>query len=628
MSWKTHQRPGKTAYRSARFRPLVEQLETREVPSSTSTLRYVVPTAAGVTVTPILTVGDSVPRTGGGSFRMVGIADGLGAFDNGDGTFTVLMNHELRDTSGVIRSHGSAGAFVSKFIIDKSTLEVLTGEDLIRIVQLWNGSGYTAGTTAFSRFCSADLPAVTALYNPASGLGTQARIYLNGEEVRTGRAFAHVVTGPDAGISYQLPWLGQYAFENVVASPFAQDKTIVIGLDDSDRRFSSEGSTEPSELYIYIGLKQNTGSEVERAGLTGGNLFGLKVTGAANENQFVSGAGFTLHGFGDVSNQTAAGLQTDSISNGVTQFRRIEDGAWDPNNSNDFYFVTTDQFGGQSKLWRLRFEDITNPTLGGKIELLIDGAGPGEMFDNIAFDSMGRVLLQEDPGNQAYLAKLWIYDTTSGALLELARHNPQFFQAGSPDFITQDEESSGIIDVSHIFGDGHYLFDVQVHKNISATEPELVEMGQLLLMHVGAAAGLGFDGASGDPALVALGTQKNDHIQITQTGSDFTVRVGAETLGQFTGAVDQVFAVGYGGNDHVDLSAVQADALVYGGAGNDFLTGGSGLDYLSGGTGNDQLDGNEGADRMEGGAGNDRFLVDLDDILVDFGFGNDSKKMK
>ncbi len=30
---------------------------------------------------------------------MVGIPDGLGAFDNHDGTFTVLMNHELGNTA-------------------------------------------------------------------------------------------------------------------------------------------------------------------------------------------------------------------------------------------------------------------------------------------------------------------------------------------------------------------------------------------------------------------------------------------------------------------------------------------------------------------------------------------------
>ncbi len=45
----------------------------------------------------ILTVGDSVNTKldGVSPYRMVGIPDGLGAYDNGDGTFTVLMNHEL-----------------------------------------------------------------------------------------------------------------------------------------------------------------------------------------------------------------------------------------------------------------------------------------------------------------------------------------------------------------------------------------------------------------------------------------------------------------------------------------------------------------------------------------------------
>jgi len=43
---------------------------------------------------------------------------GLGAFDNGDGTFTVLMNHELGATSGVARAHGGKGAFV--FPVDRA----------------------------------------------------------------------------------------------------------------------------------------------------------------------------------------------------------------------------------------------------------------------------------------------------------------------------------------------------------------------------------------------------------------------------------------------------------------------------------------------------------------------------
>ncbi|MBC7390683.1 MAG: metallophosphoesterase, partial [Opitutaceae bacterium] len=65
--------------------------------SSTQTA-YVTPVANGVLTKPILTVGDAV-----NNYKMVGIPDGLGAYDNGNGTFTVLMNHELGNTAGVVR---------------------------------------------------------------------------------------------------------------------------------------------------------------------------------------------------------------------------------------------------------------------------------------------------------------------------------------------------------------------------------------------------------------------------------------------------------------------------------------------------------------------------------------------
>src|SRR5262249_60868085 len=123
----------------------------RAAPTATP---YIVPTNPAVTTGSILTVGDSV-----GGYRMVGIPDGLGAFDNGDGTFTVLMNHELVNTEGVARTHNAAlgaaghGAFVSERVIDKTTLQVLSGQDLMQTVVL-NGST----SLNFTRFRSAELP--------------------------------------------------------------------------------------------------------------------------------------------------------------------------------------------------------------------------------------------------------------------------------------------------------------------------------------------------------------------------------------------------------------------------------------------------------------------------------------
>src|SRR5918996_171573 len=102
-------------------------------PSSSAT-PYMVRSVPGVVTKSILTVGDSVNLKPDGvtPYRLVGIPDGLGAFDNGDGTFTVLMNHELSSTAGVVRAHGARGAFVSKWRVRTSDLPVLHGEDLIK----------------------------------------------------------------------------------------------------------------------------------------------------------------------------------------------------------------------------------------------------------------------------------------------------------------------------------------------------------------------------------------------------------------------------------------------------------------------------------------------------------------
>src|SRR5574341_1082150 len=93
---------------------------------SSSAAPYLASSAPGVEFTSLLTVGDSVNnKPNGDPYRMVGIPDGLGAFDNGDGTFTVLMNHELGNTAGIVRAHGAKGSFVSKWIIEKGDFLVM-----------------------------------------------------------------------------------------------------------------------------------------------------------------------------------------------------------------------------------------------------------------------------------------------------------------------------------------------------------------------------------------------------------------------------------------------------------------------------------------------------------------------
>lgn len=493
--------------------------------TAAETVSYVEPSAgSAATFVPVISTGES----GAAGEAMCGIPDGLGLFDNGDGTFTLLMNHELAANVGRTRAHGSIGAFVSKLVINKTTRAVQSIADLNQgttSINLWNGTGWTAGTTAYGRLCSADLPAVTAYFNAATGKGTQNRIFMNGEEVGAeGRAFAHVVTGGDAGKSWQLPHLGRASWENLLACPKAQDATIVIGLDDAS----------PGQLYVYVGSKRSSGTDIEKAGLVGGNLYGVRANATATELEDENGASagkptiggiakgvaasFSLVALGDVSALSGAQLQTISSARGVTEFLRPEDGAWDPNNPADFYFVTTHRYdqtkdgsGAQTaatRLWRLRFSDIADPAAGGTLTVLLDGSETStQMLDNLCVDGYGRVILQEDPGGNAHAARIWAYEIGSGTLTEIGKHRDELFgdyAAGAASGtvasgFTNDEESSGIIDASAVLGAGSYLLVTQAHgatKYSDGTDiatagnplTTLIEGGQLQLMTLAATA--------------------------------------------------------------------------------------------------------------------------------------------
>ena len=456
--------------------------DTETGPSS-SQAPYVLPVDPAISTVSLLTTGDHV----GADWRMAGIPDGLGAFDNGDGTFTVIMNHELTNTQGVVRDHGSKGAFVSSLTIDKVSLDVVEAHDQMQHVFLDNaGTGtWTEGTTAFSRFCSGDLPKESAIFNADSGLGyADGRIYLNGEESGTeGRAMAHIVSGPEDGDSYELPSLGNMAYENVVASPYTGDKTVVGMMDDGQN----------GQVYFYFGDKQSTGNAVEKAGLSGGTLWGIHVdelAGSSNNESDATTLGsdheshFSLVSLGDVSTKTGATIDSDSETAGVTSFLRPEDGAWDTVDPNRFYFVTTNSFTGPSRLWAVDFNNASDPAAGGTIKMLLDGTEGQKMMDNITVTKDGKVLICEDVGNQEHIGKIWQYDPSTDAMTELAQHDPDRFATGGSNFLTKDEEASGIIDVTDILGSAGqnvFLFDTQAH--FASPDPELVEGGQLQLMY-------------------------------------------------------------------------------------------------------------------------------------------------
>lgn len=459
------------------YSPLASALVPGITGPSTSKTPFLVPTVPGAWSTSILSCGEAV-----GGYKMVGLPDGLGSYDNGDGTFTVLIGHELQSTAGVARAHGSTGAFVSKWVIKKSDFSVVNGADLMQQANVWNpltssyitySAAFPSTTAAFSRFCSADLPSTSAYYNSNTGKGTMNRIFMNGEESgMEGRGMAHIATGPNAGKSYELPYLGKFAYENAVASPYESDTTVVIGTDDGPG----------GQVYVYVGTKTATGNDIEKAGLQNGRLYGIAVTGMTLESSAsvpAPGTAFTLADMGFVHNMTGATLETNSVGAGVTTFLRPEDGAWDPKNPNDFYFVTTNSATTPSRLWRARFNNVANPMLGGTITAVLDGTEGQKMLDNIGFDNYGHILMVEDIGNNAHVGKMWQYTTATDELKMIAACDSTRFVSGGANFLTQDEEASGIVDAEHILGPGMFLTVVQAHHGGMGTD--VVENGQMLV---------------------------------------------------------------------------------------------------------------------------------------------------
>ncbi len=408
------------------------------------------------------------------NYRFVGAPDGLGAYKEINSKIKIYMNHEIANDKGIIRSHGGKGAFISQWMLDLNSLKIRSGEDLIKNVMIWNRDKKIFEVSLhenINRLCSADLPEKSAFYNSKNKKGFDGRIFMSGEEDREGgRAFAHIISGKERGTSYELPYLGKFSWENVVAHSRTKDKTIVMGMDDN-----KEG-----QIYLYMGNKQSKGNPVEKAGLMYGKLFGIKTNGDR----------FELVDLDDVSNLSGSDLEKKGSDFNLAKFKRPEDGAWDTLNPNVFYFTTTDKIDGDSEIIKLTFHDIQHPEEGGYIETVLKARDIGaEMFDNLTVSDNGKILINEDPGDHEHLASIWEFDPTTKIAQKIFEVKPEYFQdKNHPNFLTMDEEHSGIIDITrHVTkapwykkSERYFLGTLQIHKKHE--DPELVEYGQLYLI--------------------------------------------------------------------------------------------------------------------------------------------------
>ena len=493
------------------------------------------PTAtSAATMTPWATAGDVV-----GGKTIAGVPDGMGAYANKDGTISVLSNHEIALTNSsftsddfaarTARAWGGAGAFVSKFTIKPSTMQVTKVEEAIKKINWFNydtgkyqstpqGPAGAPDSDSFSapnhseninRLCSAYLAPAGALVSGKKGWKTP--LFFTGEE--GGDESRVFVLDPLTSVAYQAPRLGLAAWENAVAVSGTGDDTVVFATEDgadgigsatvSPATASSTDLAAGSQVFLYRGTKTSSGTFMDRAGLNNGYLSVMKIAGVVDETQFrtlypIKGTKVDVT-FPEIN--WAADGQTQNIQARLkgTSLGSPEDIAVNPANKNEVYFVTkssglpttgttaaasqtaskkadasanTRDGGG---LWKLTFENIARPQDGAKIELVLDGSEAPSLYmiDNIDFDSTGKyIMIQEDAGRNNHLSRLVAYDTISKRIAVVAQFVDTYFTStNTSTFMTNDEESSGIInitnlllDVTNTVGSGEtFLLNAQVH---------------------------------------------------------------------------------------------------------------------------------------------------------------------
>ena len=458
---------------------------------------YVLSSTPAVTIEPIATSGDVLS-----GLTVRGIPDGMGAFKNDRGGITILSNHEvaINDKVALLSASNSStwGSTITKFNYSPNGKAITSAQNLFNNMKFWNYSTSTYqdspigaepknnATGSFgwgiSRFCSATFsPEGTFMFN---GVGYEGALFTTGEEVGdSSRGFAFDMNGN----GWQLPRMGMLSFETIAPTRKPGINTVAIANED--------GSATDSQLHLYIGKKQSSGSVIDKAGFTNGELYVLNAGSIANDNKFRTSIAKKTPvdvTFNKIDwNTDVTSFAKGARESGMT-FSRIEDGEWDPINPDVYYFITTEsnKDPGATKenplepgisrdggaLWRLTFKDAQNPLQGAKLEMLLNGTEAPYLSkpDNLAVTKNGIILIQEDPGNNAHVSRIVAYQIATEKLAVVAEFDKQYFTVAGANFMTLDEESSGIIDVTHLLaakGDtnSYFFFNAQVHTYSGVT---------------------------------------------------------------------------------------------------------------------------------------------------------------
>jgi hypothetical protein len=470
---------------------------------------FLVGTADGVQVDPILSVGDIVPNGPNPDYQMSGIPDGLGAYKKGNegrwhwfhsdksNRAVVVMNHELGRSFP--NNPPGVDARISRLEVDTKTHRVHLGEYLF------------TGLEGYERFCSATLRMIRG--EPLYFTGEEA-VPMANQPPGPAHDGSSIVMNADTGMWRDLGHMGHLQHENLM--PLKLKKWVFATTDDDFR------PGLPAYYYAYF----HDSFDLALRGIEHDPDDGLHVfvpdDGEERSNAEVVSKSQVVHGRWVKINQ-ADNVNSTRLKERATELRafifdRMEDLAPLPGRETRVFLADTGK-GARPRGRVYQFDFDKHNPYRASMRMILNGDGGDDIFNADNMDASKKVLMiQEDresifragtPANSGGYARVMEYRFSDKRLRSVARVNTPPGAPPNPEncagCLPGTWESSGIIDVSHIFGRDWWLLDVQAHNSTAPQPgPTLVpnsssgENGQLLLVRVPGSTGGGGGGHDDD----------------------------------------------------------------------------------------------------------------------------------
>lgn len=430
---------------------------------------YLRPLLEGVTIHPLITVGDTLvsSRIEDSTFVFYPQPDGLAARIAGDGLVEAYVTHDLDWTVG------AGSARVSRLLLNQRTGGLLNADYLLDGTE-----GYTS------------LAATTLVGQREGFLGPT--LLLNESSVDGPRHGAVAAVDIRGGTIQELPHLGRFSHAATIILQHSSGSLLAIETE--------EGLPGDSQLWMYVA---NTASDLV---LGRGRLFVLRadppefgfnthMASMALRNRPISGRFVPCDDPQEVAiARQPATLEQRAQDVGCLNFVRLAGILPDPDRSDAFYFTDlgapspSDPSTGRpvtqnGRLYRAELDPI-DPTRLARLEVVLDGDESDDIYrpDNIAA-SRDAIMIQEDPrARGVHPARILRYDTLTRRLEPLAVCAERDVQGRLLPAGTGGQwESTGITDASAMFGEGSWLVAVQAPTDWS-TPFRGSGGGQLLLM--------------------------------------------------------------------------------------------------------------------------------------------------